>query len=390
MKKKLNKKKKTLEDLKKFLLENDIPKLRGKPQTFFGIAKQPHYEDVLTNWYAFFLDENEEHNFHDLFIQSLLELIQEKIGDIESNTQQKKELRFDTGFTCVTQKTTLKNGRIDLVIESTDTAIIIENKIYHFLANDLGDYWSSTQKQSKNKIGIVLTLQPKPYIDHPHFINLTHVELLAKIYNNIGSYLVEATPKYITFLNDFHQNIINLSAPVMNPKNLNFYYQFQQEINELVTYKNKVREYIEEEIKKSFSILTEKEKLNVKLNESKGNLGKRITYFEHKENKDLMFTISYHGLLEEEHFIRLIVELKGKALKNKEVYGKIKFNDQEKELISDSFYTSTNKAYAHFAIKTYHLKESEIENLGEYIAEKLEEKGFISIFKKLEAELVTA
>ena len=45
-----------LNKLQHFINQNDIPIIKGKPKTFLGIAKQPHYENVLSNIYAFYFD----------------------------------------------------------------------------------------------------------------------------------------------------------------------------------------------------------------------------------------------------------------------------------------------------------------------------------------------
>ena len=50
-----------LSTLQEFLYQEKIPKIKKRPKTFLGIAKQPHYENVLSNIYAFFFDIKEEH-----------------------------------------------------------------------------------------------------------------------------------------------------------------------------------------------------------------------------------------------------------------------------------------------------------------------------------------
>ena len=44
-----------------FLQSVTIPKAKRKPKTFLGIAKQPHYEVVLSNLYAFYFRPHEVH-----------------------------------------------------------------------------------------------------------------------------------------------------------------------------------------------------------------------------------------------------------------------------------------------------------------------------------------
>jgi len=66
---------KEIKELQSFLDLAKIPKIKKKPRTFLGIAKQPHYENVLSNIYGFYFNLNEEHHFDNLFIKSLVECI---------------------------------------------------------------------------------------------------------------------------------------------------------------------------------------------------------------------------------------------------------------------------------------------------------------------------
>jgi len=123
--------------LEDFLDHNVIPKIKRRPKTFLGIAKQPHYENVMSNIYAFYFKVEEVHGMHDLFITSLLEIINEsKLGSI-------KKVNEISDFEVETEVSTKKGGRIDLLLSSQNHAIIIENKVLHNLKNDLEDYLTS-------------------------------------------------------------------------------------------------------------------------------------------------------------------------------------------------------------------------------------------------------
>ncbi len=126
-----------LQELKSFLDNNTIPKPKKRPKTFLGIAKQPHYENVLSNIYSFFFNVNEVHKMEDLFIKSLLEVALEKGVS--------KDFSSFYDFNCATEVGTTKGGRIDLLWSNGRQSIIIENKVYHHLNNDLEDYWKSTR-----------------------------------------------------------------------------------------------------------------------------------------------------------------------------------------------------------------------------------------------------
>lgn len=59
-----------VDDLKSWLENLDVPEPIIKPKTFLGIAKQPHYENVISNIYKFYFRQEEDHGFQDLFVES--------------------------------------------------------------------------------------------------------------------------------------------------------------------------------------------------------------------------------------------------------------------------------------------------------------------------------
>lgn len=93
-----------------------VPDLPHKDPTFLEICEFPHREVICSNILCFFFNSNGEHNLKDLFVRSLLELID---GKESSN------LNYD----CRKEVPTTENKRINLVITSGDTGIVIENKI---------------------------------------------------------------------------------------------------------------------------------------------------------------------------------------------------------------------------------------------------------------------
>lgn len=372
-----------LEALQSFLNQNETPKIKGKPKTFLGIAKQPHYENVLSNLYAFYFNVNEVHKLKDLFVASLLELIKAKLKE---QNKEKEALQSFYDFNVETEYSTIDGGRIDLLLSNDEQAIIIENKVYHHIKdNDLDDYWNSIKVEDDNKIGVILSLHPiaehqySGFKNSNQYINITHNILLQQVYKNIGDYIVASNNKYIVFLNDFHQNIMNLTQPYMEENDFNFYFEHQKKIKQLITYKSSVRKHLENEVKKAHHSL-ESKTLKIKLYESSGNLGNRLTYYVSEANKDLMFTIIYGDLLDTEGTLKLIIELKHKALINKERFKGITLAGKE----NTKFYTSNNKAYEHFAARSYKLEQSEIRNLSDVISSKLEKDGFIKAFLEIE------
>ncbi|GAA4242828.1 PD-(D/E)XK nuclease family protein [Winogradskyella damuponensis] len=370
-----------LESLQAFLDKNEIPKIKGKPKTFLGIAKQPHYENVLSNIYAFYFNVNEVHKFKDLFISSLLECVYKtNLG------KQKTGLENFFDFVSETEYPTNKGGRIDLILSNKEQAIIVENKVYHNLNNDLNDYWTSTKKQEEYKIGIVLSIQPISKINHLHFINITHLQLLNQVMQNIGGYLLEANEKYIVFLKDLYQNVINLSTDIMNTKEIEFYLKNRDEIHYTARFLNRFKDHIKQEVEQACHILNGDTPF-LKLN----NTGNRFRYYKSIKVPNLMFTVVFDQLyIDSKKRIWIVVELNGEALIDVGMYKEIDFTIEEKQCFTQDFYTRKHSGWAHFAGIGFYLVKDELplNNLAEFIAEKIETEHLLSIFKKIEDFLI--
>jgi hypothetical protein len=230
----------------KLLLSLEIPKEPKRKKTWLEITKQPHYENVISNLYQFYLDNEEEHDLKDLFLTTFLEVIEERTG---------KKLEF-SDYSVNTEISTNNNGRIDILIEENDAskAIIIENKIYHNLNNDLEDYWQSTLASPNNKAGIVLSLN-KVGINNSNFFNLTHSEFMNRLKKNLGYYIEECDDRHSIFLKDFITNLSNLNNSHRNMETIKFYFKYQNKIDQLVVLKDKATEHFISEIQKAISML---------------------------------------------------------------------------------------------------------------------------------------
>src|SRR5215213_7278939 len=114
-------------------LHLSIPISPARQRTFFDISGFPLYENVISNWYSYFLKQEEDHGLGNLFIRTLLKL-----------TGFNQELNE---FIVEREVMTHKGNRVDLVIigKGADDGkyVIIENKINHWVNNDLEDYWDS-------------------------------------------------------------------------------------------------------------------------------------------------------------------------------------------------------------------------------------------------------
>jgi len=364
-----------IEQLQAFLEKADIPKIKTKPKTFLGIAKQPHYENVLSNIYAFYFNVNEEHGLRDLFISTFIDIIL-----IKTNGQG-KQFCFDEGFEVRTEVGS-GEGRIDLFLANESSAIIIENKVYHNFNNPLNDYWTLANCiDLENKIGVVLSLRKIPYTRHEHFINITHMELMEKVIGNLNVYKKQASSKYLVFLEDLYQNIKNLSLSHMTKDELKLFLAHKQKVNQLVEYRKNIQIHVEDEIAKACKELGG----NLKLAKPKDkNRRKRLRYMISPNHKDLVITVVYGELLNETGGkLHLIVELRNGLLDNREQYRNIQFPSLTKEVRSDDFFKIKDQNYEHFASKSYDLELGNFHDLNLFIVSKLREDGLYSVYTHL-------
>jgi len=226
----------------------NIPIVTEKPgdPSIFHISGYPHYENVISNWYAFFFNPENIHGLNDLFLKSLLEII---IDEIDSN------FYMDTCLT-IREFHTNKGGSIDLVLYEPDDddadqmrrAIIIENKIYAKLDNDLNDYYLSVNvSDENNKIGVVLSLNTID-VNDDRYINITHEQLLKSVRNNLGEYITKARPKYITYLQDFILNLEEMTRPIQMQESIKYYFGKAEKVDQLLDLRKNAYKFIVDEL----------------------------------------------------------------------------------------------------------------------------------------------
>jgi len=218
----------------------------AKDPTIFDISAYPHYENVISNWYAFFFNPRAEHSLGDLFLQSLVEIINahEDHGEfLMESCHVEREFPTDKG------------GFIDLVLyqqaedgEKFESAIIIENKIYAGLYNALRDYYNSVKTEDEQKVGIVLSLHKTQGCLPPGFINITHEQLLEVVQHNLGKYVVTAKPRYILYLQDFISNLERMTRPVKMQDSIKYYFENAEKIDKFFELREQATNYLREEL----------------------------------------------------------------------------------------------------------------------------------------------
>ena len=327
-------------------------------RTIFDISEYPHYEEVISNWYAFFFDPSAEHSLRDLFLQSLIEFITEKHNSDFSmqNCHVERELQ------------TNKGNFIDLVLyeqaeedEIFESAIIIENKIYAGIYNDLDDYYDSVKTEPGQKVGIVLSLHEIEKLPES-FINITHEKLLEVIQRNLGEYVVSAKLKYIHTLQDFISNLKQMTRLEDMQDHIKYYFDNATKIDDLVDLKAQAKNYLKENLRHAVAGSSYEWK-----REAEGAFR-----FAYSNGRILFYLYTIEKILREKKFV-LSVWLNGeKVVKHwKRVGGSDKISSEkyQQEYQLKLFPHEPSDEWVSLADKEYEI--TNIENFGEEVFEFL-------------------
>lgn len=221
--------------------QNDLPKKRIHKETLLDIAGIDHLENHWSDIYAYFFNQKASHGLSRLFIDSLQDILCSKTR-LSPLAMKTFSILRENGV----QDEKGNTKRIDLLLQTEDEAIIIENKVYAALYNRLDLYWSKPNVPEENKRGIVLSLWATPVKSHG-FVNITHEEFAHAIEKNLPKYFVNANPKALILLQDFIQNINNVTHS-MNEEEVYFYFENREKINRLAEIRKNVVSYIWETI----------------------------------------------------------------------------------------------------------------------------------------------
>ena len=212
-----------LEQLQTFINQTRIPTIKQQIG-FLELIKKAHNETINSNIYAHFLSCKFNAIQH-AFLDALTSIIKEKTS---------KDFSFPV-LDVTTELPTI-NGRIDIVIQDLVSlnTILIENKIYHILDNDLKEYWKFFKINEDKKVGVLLTLNPHP-IDPDvkgKFINITHWKWISRVKEtlNINNVKDEAYKIYVT---DFINTIENISKTYTMNASAKFFFEHATKVNKV-------------------------------------------------------------------------------------------------------------------------------------------------------------
>jgi hypothetical protein len=332
------------------LLVLDIPEKEKNSVGFLEIIKKQYNETINSAIYAHFVNSDEK-QVSELFLNSLVELIDEKTGRV-----------FSFGKAFATCEVVTNNGRIDIVIqdELSSQVIIIENKIFHWLNNDLIDYWEHYKVSDDEKVGIVLTPFPQEIpkeVEHL-FINITHSEWIQKVKAYGLPYGV--SNKYVVYISDFVQTIESYSKSYKMNDQAKFYFNHASKIIKVQETVHSAYQFLNDQ----FQLIADKLGWQVY-----GNSMEYRNFWDEELHLDTYLTISTSALIKGEMKILLILELNGKDRdKHQDVEALLKDNEQFKRMNKTGKRTSK---YIHLGFHEYLITHNDLENFANFVSQKI-------------------
>lgn len=147
---------------KKVLAEVKRHAFLQREETLFSIAGRGYYENATSDLLAYFMRPNGQHGFGPLFLRAFFDCMGKKGSDVVF-----KDVRVWR------ESPTKDGGRIDLLVTASDWVLVIENKVHHWLANDLASYEADAKRHSRGGIVHRAILSPDG-ISAPNWTPVTY------------------------------------------------------------------------------------------------------------------------------------------------------------------------------------------------------------------------
>ncbi len=196
----------------KLLLEFQVLPRFKRSRTFMEVSGYPHFENVCSNILRFYFDPSAEHGLKDLLLSSYLQMAGVHGIPVPEKVSLSREHPAED------QK------RIDLVIDCETFTLGIENKIFHWKANDFANYGRVIDRLGRNKktIKTVLCLRKTDNAVPLKcgFTRHTYGELWQQVRRMLGNYISNGDPKWVSCLLDFMQTTTNLAGENMEHKKM--------------------------------------------------------------------------------------------------------------------------------------------------------------------------
>lgn len=245
---------------KKVLNDFAIFPKRNTSPTFMEICQMggDRFEERCSQIFKFYFNPNAPHELKGLFINSLLEIMQND------------ELNYCLqSVRVITEDTTNDNKRIDIIVETDSFVMAIENKIGAKLYNPLESYVEHINTKYKDQKSFFIILSARNINDISElrkiqalgYRYINYQQLFTVVKRNIGDYISNCNQSYLIFLMDFIRTIENKfynTHMEMNRFFFNNRFQIEELINEYNAFKESILNIQRENISDILLIVNQK------------------------------------------------------------------------------------------------------------------------------------
>lgn len=138
-----------LHDLEELLTRlKSLPVAEQSEANIFSLGARGHYENPVSDLLAFFIDPDAPHGLNTLVLEALLDCLSAPV-DISLFSPPAREVMTQEGT------------RIDLLLESEEWAMALENKIWHQQNNPFNDYSDYLAQKYPDKKQILVVMSPE-------------------------------------------------------------------------------------------------------------------------------------------------------------------------------------------------------------------------------------
>ncbi|MFA0116936.1 PD-(D/E)XK nuclease family protein [Vibrio breoganii] len=198
--------------------------------TIFSIGSKGYFENPTTDILAFFCDSNGQHQLGDTALKAMLNCLPDEYHSLDSFLVEKpeREVRTEAG------------KRIDLLLESSDWVLVLENKIYHQQNNPFDHYerfveeeQNQTRLKSKQKLFVVLS--PSGTSPSTRWHGISYSQLIVKLKANLADqFISQPINKWTLLLREFILHLESLmSQPQLSLDTLDFVLDNLHQIKQL-------------------------------------------------------------------------------------------------------------------------------------------------------------
>lgn len=204
---------KLLDELKK------LPQQEEPEQTIFSIGSRGYYENPTTDILAFFCDNNAVHGLDDLVLTALLNCLPDNFQSLDSTLVESPQREVHTA----------SGKRIDLLFESQDWVMVIENKIFHHQNNPFSEYEQFVKEDRhvarfKDKKVVYVVLSPSGSVARPAWVGISYPRLIASIKEQLAEHFInQPLNKWTILLREFILHLENIMAkPTLAQESIDF------------------------------------------------------------------------------------------------------------------------------------------------------------------------